>query len=217
MKCQTLTLTILACALAAAPLAAAQGPTRGMENEFGRISAPYSLDMDGARVPFEVTVVIENAYHEKDGRFYMFILDAGETQLSVSLDQVIRSDTGQELECYQRQPDPKEFKCSVDGRGMPPVGTPITMHGTVGASKTGTFTMGAIVLPFTATWGKIQMSNGFDAELYAGTQVNVMKPTEGSSGLAGVGNKLPVPGLGVAGIAGVTAAVAVALAVGRRR
>ena len=216
MKSQTLTLTILACVLAIAPFAAAQGPTRGMENEFGRISAPYSVDMDGQRVPIEITVVIENAYHEKDGRFYMFILDAGETQLDVSLDQVIRSDTGQELTCYQRVPDPKEFKCSVDGRGMPPQGTPITLVGTVGASKAGTFTLGAIALPFTATWGKIQMSNGFDAELYAGTQVNVINPTSGSSGLSGVGNKLPIPGVGMLGVT-VAAVVAVGLVATRRK
>lgn len=216
MKRNTLTLIVIACALVVAPFASAQGGAmKGEDNEFGKIRMPYSADMDGERVPITAEVVLHNMYQEKDGRFYMFAFDVQHVPLDVTLDQIVREDTGQELPCYQEQKDDAQVKCFVDGRNMPPENTKILMHGSVGASKTGTFTVGAIVVAFTATWFKIPMSSGLDAELYAGTQMNVHKPTSGSTGLAGVGNKVPAPGTAL--VVGALGVVAVGLAALRRR
>lgn len=216
MNVKTLTLVIAAGAIILAPLAAGQANStwKGEDNEYGSIRVPYTLDMDGQRVPLQAEVIIHDMYHDKDGRFYMFAFDAQNTPLDVTLEKVIREDTGQELKCFQESGDGKQAKCVVDGHDMPPAGTKLLMFGTVGSSRTGTFTVGAIALPFTATWFKIQMKNGFEAELYAGSQVNVHSATSGSNKLGGLGNK--IPDAGVAGLL-VAAVAATGLAVYRRR
>ena len=218
MTRNNLTLFALVCALLVAPLAGAQqGSMQGEDNEFGSIRTPYAADMDGERVPVQAEITISDYYHEKDGRFYMFAFDVQHMPLDVQLTQIVREDTGQDIPCFKTEGDSKsQIKCFVDGRTLPPVGTKIIMYGSVGASKLGTYTVGAIVVAFTATWLKIQMSNGLDAELYAGTQVNVHGATEGGANkLGGIGNK--IPGVGTVGVVAAVGLVAVGLAAMRRR
>lgn len=221
MRTTTLTLFAIACAAAMATTAAAQDQStatwRGQDNEFGSIRAPYTVDMSGGeRAPVEAQVVLRDLYTEKDGRFYMFQLNTRGTPLDAQLNQIVRTDTGQELPCYQIEEDAEGIKCTVDLRQMPPENTEIKIYGTVGSSRTGTYTVGALVLPFTATWTKIQMDNGLDAELYAGTQVNVLQATSGTNTIGGIGNKIPTPGtLAVVGAVG-TAALLAAVLRGRK-
>lgn len=215
MKTQTLTLVAIGCALALVSSATAQNANnlKGMENEFGSIVAPYTVDLDSGRVPVEARVTLNTHYQEKDGRFFMFAFTVEQTPLDVTFDNLIRSDTGEEMTCFKREGTSRDaIKCTVDLHSMPPIGTEIVMRGTVGSSKAGTFTLGALVLPFTATWLKIPMKSGFEAELYAGTAVN---SKTGDKALGGLGNK--VPGVGLVGVLGVAAVVAIGLAALRRK
>lgn len=223
MNAKTLTLVTLALVSAAtlAPLAAAQQPPasnaawRGQDNEFGSIRAPYMTDMNGERAPVEASIVLRKNFEEKDGRFYMFAFTTKGTPLDVTFDHLIRADTGEEMTCYQRQNDGGENKCFVDLHDMPPAGTEILMKGTAGSSKLGNHQIGMIVVPFTATWMRVQMSNGLDAELYGYTQINVIKATGvDESTLGGMGNK--VPGVGLVGLVA-AGCVAIGLAALRRR
>lgn len=190
-----------------APLATAQQNSggsawHGQDSEFGSIRAPYSGEMRGERAPVEAKIVLRKNYEEKDSRFFMFAWTVENTPLDVQFNNLIRSDTGEELPCYQRQGDERsQIKCFVDLKDMPPAGTEILMLGTVGSSKAGNFQVGAIVVPFTYTWLRVPMENGLDAELYGYTMMNVFEPTSKSSGprFAGPGNT--IPGLGAIGVA----------------
>ena len=206
----------LVSAAAFAPLAAAQqktgGPAwHGQDSEFGSIRAPYSADMNGERASIEAKVVLRKNYEEKDSRFFMFAFTVENTPLDVSFDSLIRTDTGEELPCYQRQGDEKsQIKCFVDLKDMPPAGTEIIMSGTVGAGRAGNFQVGALVVPFTYTWARVPMSNGLDAELYGYTMVNVYEPT----GKDGIGAKFSGPGNAIPGLGALGVAAAALLAVG---
>lgn len=224
MNLKTVTLVILTLASAATlvPMAAAQ-PTssaawRGQDNEFGSIRAPYTVDMNGERVPVEAKVVLRKNFEDKDGRFYMFAFTVENTPLDVTFDHLARADTGAEMPCYQKQGDGRsQLKCFVDLHDMPPAGTEILMKGTAGSGRLGSFQVGMIVVPFTATWMRVQMSNGLDAELYGYTQVNVLQATGSESTrdvLSGGGNFLP--DVGIVGVVAAGAA-AVGLAALRRR
>lgn len=216
-------LLILALVSAAtlAPLATAQQSNaawHGQDSEFGSIRAPYGADMDGARVPVEAQITLRENYEDKDSRFFMFAWTVENTPLDVEFTNLIRADTGAELPCYQRQGDAhSQVKCFVDLKDMPPEGTEIIMHGTVGSSKAGSFQVGAIVVPFTYTWARVSMSNGLDAELYGYTMINVSTPTSKGKGavIGGAGNAIPgfelIGGLAAAGV------VALGLAAVRRR
>lgn len=214
-------LTLIACAILATPAALAQGTVswHGQDNEFGSIRVPYAVDMDGERVPVEAKVVLRKNYEDKDSRFFMFAFDVRNTPLDVTFDHLIRTDTGAEMPCYQRQGDSKsQLKCFVDLKDMPEPGTEIIMRGTVGSGKMGNFQVGAIVLPFTYTWEKVEQSNGLPAELYGGTQVNVHGTAGGSGGQAkfgGDGNF--VPGLGTIGLLAGVGVAALGMGAMRRR
>lgn len=217
---KTLTLVALACAIlmATTPIAQAQVEWQGQDSEFGKIRAPYTTQMDGDRVPVEARIVLLENYEEKDSRFFMFAFTVENTPLDIQFDNIVRMDTGEEMPCFKREGTSKDaIKCSVDLRDMPPEGTEIRMYGTVGSSKNGLFQVGAMVIPFTYAWARVQMSNGLNAELYAGTQVNVQKCTAGKCGFGGAQeSSLPVPGVGALGIAG-AALVALGIAAMRRR
>lgn len=214
----------LVSAAALAPLATAQENTsgaawHGQDSEFGSIRAPYSADMNGERAAVEAKVVLRKNYEDKDSRFFMFAFTVENTPLDVNFDHLVRTDTGEELPCYQRQGDSKsQIKCFVDLKDMPPAGTEIIMSGTVGANKAGNFQVGALVVPFTYTWMRVPMSNGLDAELYGYTMVNVYEPTGkagfGKSTFSGPGNS--IPGVGALGVAA-AAVVAVGLLALRRK
>lgn len=225
MNLKTVTLVILTLASAAtlAPMAAAQ-PTsssawRGQDNEFGSIRAPYTVDMNGERVPVEAKVVLRKNFEDKDGRFYMFAFTVENTPLDVTFDHLVRADTGAEMPCYQKQGDGRsQLKCFVDLHDMPPAGTEILMKGTAGSGRMGSFQVGMIVVPFTATWMRVQMSNGLDAELYGYTQVNVLQATGSESRgdvISGGGNFLP--DVGILGVVAAGAAAVGLVALRRRK
>jgi len=190
------------------------GAWHGQDSEFGSIRAPYSVDMNGDRVPVEAKIVLRKSYEDKDSRFFMFAWTVQGTPLDVKFDHLTRSDNGQEMTCYRMEgSSTDQLKCFVDLRELPPVGTEIYMTGTVGSSRTGQFQVGAIVMAFTYTWTTVSTSNGLDAQLYGYSFVNVQKATSGSRALGGLGNA--IPGVGVLGMIG--AAALVAVVVGRRR
>lgn len=218
MNTKTLTpLFALLCCVALASSAAAQSNPnwRGQENEFGKIQAPFAVDMTGQPVEVQAEVVLLNHYEEKDGRFFMFMWDVERTNLEVEFTSIVRTDTGAEIECFKTEGSrTTQMKCTIDRMKLPAEGVPIMMKGIVKASRTGSYTLGALVVPFTATWLKVTMTNGFEAELYAGTLVNVKTATHGTNAIGGFGNK--VPGIGAVGLvaAGV---IAVGVATLRRR
>lgn len=204
----------LACALLMATPGVLAQDWQGQDSEFGSIRSPYITNMNGERVPIEARVVLRENYENKDSRFFMFGFTVENTPLDIQFDNLVRMDTGAELPCYQREGTATSaLKCFVDLKDMPAPGTEIRMQGSVGSKKTGSFQVGALVVPFTYTWMRVQMSNGLNAELYAGTQVNVQKATSGSGGLSGNGNGglAKVPGLGAIGIIA-AGAIAVGLA-----
>jgi len=208
------------CATAAAPVTLAQtndpGAVHGQDSEFGSIRAPYAADMNGARVPVQASVTLRHNYEEKDSRFFMFAWTVEQTPLDVTFDKLVRSDTGADMPCYQRQGDAhSQVKCFVDLKDMPPVNTEIIMRGTVGSSKIGSFQVGAVIVPFTYAWGRVQTSNGLDAELYGYTMINVQKATSGAGRIGGLGNA--VPGVGAIGVIGAVGVVAAVLAVSKKR
>lgn len=218
---KNLVIAAIVCAfLVATPAAVGQNATvdwQGQDSEFGTIRAPYTAEMNGERVPIEARIVLRENYEEKESRFFMFAFTVENTPLDVQFDNIVRMDTGAELPCYQRQGDSKSaIKCFVDLKDMPPAGTEIRMYGTVGSSGKGMAQVGAIVVPFTYTWMRVQMSNGLNAELYAGTQVNVQECTSACSGLKGKGNPAAIPGLGALGVVA-AGAVAVGLIALRRK
>ena len=212
----------IACALlVATPAALGQNATvdwQGQDSEFGSIRAPYTVTMEGQRVPIEARVVLRENYEDKDSRFFMFAFTVENTPLDVKFNNIVRQDTGAELPCYQRQGDAKTaIKCFVDLKDMPPAGTEIRMYGDVGSTGKGMFQAGAMVVPFTYTWMRVQMSNGLNAELYAGTQVNVQECDKScGSRVVGKGGPAAIPGLGALGIAG-AAVIAVGLLALRRK
>jgi hypothetical protein len=210
----------IACALlVATPAALGQSATvdwQGQDSEFGSIRAPYIASMDGERVPIEARIVLRENYEEKESRFFMFAFTVENTPLDVQFDNIVRMDTGAEMPCYQRQGDRKSaIKCFVDLKDMPEAGTEIRMYGTLGSSKQGMFQAGAIVVPFTYTWMRVQMSNGLNAELYAGTQVTV-DDCPSKCGFGGTGNPAAIPGVSALGVAA-AALVAVGIVALKRR
>lgn len=217
---KTFAIAAMLCALmVATPAAVGQAVEwQGQDSEFGSIRAPYTATMEGDRVPVEARIVLRENYEEKDSRFFMFAFTVENTPLNIEFDNLVRMDTGEELPCYQRQGDSTSaIKCFVDLKDMPPAGTEIRMYGTVGSSKTGLHQIGAMVVPFTYTWLRVQMSNGLNAELYAGTQLNVKECPGGKCGLGGrIQESNPVPGVGLLGAAA-AGAIAVGLVALRRR
>ena len=216
---KTFALAAFACALllATTPVANAQVEWPGQDSEVGKIRAPYTTVMDGERVPIEARVVLLENYVEKDSRFFMFAFTVENTPLDLQFDNIVRMDTNAEMPCFKREGTSKDaIKCSVDLKDMPPEGTEIRMYGSVGASKNGLFQVGAMVIPFTYAWARVQMSNGLNAELYAGTQVNVQKCTATRCGFGGPQESVGVPGLGLVGVAA-AACVAVGIVALRRR
>ena len=222
-KTPKLILALVSAAILFAPLATAQqngSAWHGQDSEFGSIRAHYSAEMNAERTPVEAKIVLRKNYEEQDSRFFMFAWTVENTPLDVTFDSLLRTDTGAELPCYQRQGDSRsQIKCFVDLKDMPPAGTEILMHGTVGSTKSGNFQVGAIVVPFTYTWMRVPMSNGLDAELYGYTMVNVIEPTEKGGGLRADfgGNGNTIPGLGLGASVAAVAVVAVAVAALRRR
>lgn len=221
-KKTTLTLLVIACALSMATSAVAQAqqnnPTwHGQDSEFGTIRTPFAAEMDGARTPVEASVVLLDNYADKDARFFMFGFTVENTPLDVQLDHLVRADTGEEMPCFEgKRVENGAVKCFVDLKHMPAAGTEIRMTGSVGSSKVGSFQVGAIVVPFTYTWARIQMENGLNAELYGYTVVTVKTPTSGDGKLGGIGNS--VPGVGALGVvAGGVVAVGLAALRNRRR
>lgn len=218
---KTSTLIVLACALlVATPAALAQNATvewQGQDSEFGTIRAPYLATMDGARIPVEAHIVLKENYEEKESRFFMFAFTVQNTPLDVDFDSLIRTDTNEEMPCFKTEGTSRDaIKCAVDLKDMPPAGTEIRMYGTIGSSKNGQTQVGAMVIPFTYAWTRVQMSNGLNAELYAGTQVNVKSCTSGRCGLGGFDGKGAIPGPGAIGVAG-AAVIAIGLLALRRR
>jgi hypothetical protein len=210
---------LLACTvLPSAAVAQSSGAEwHGQDTEFGSIRAPYSVDMNGQRVPVEAKIVLRKMYEDQDSRFFMFAWTVENTPMDVTFDHLLRMDTGQELPCYQKQGDGNsQLKCFVDLKDMPPTGTEIQMKGTVGSSRVGSFQVGAIVVPFTYTWNRVQMSGGLDAELYGYEDVNINQATSGgSSRLGGLGNA--IPGVGLVATLAVLGGAAGLVAIVRRR
>lgn len=212
-------ITAIACALlVATPAALAQNVEwQGQDSEFGSIRAPYTAAMDGERVPIEARIVLKENYEGKDSRFFMFAFTVENTPLDVQFDNLVRMDTNEEIGCYQRQGDSETaIKCFVDLKDMPPAGTEIRMYGTLGSGKQGNFQVGAMVVPFTYTWMRVQMSNGLNAELYAGTQINVKSCSAGKCGLGGIDRPAAIPGAGALTI-GAASVIAIGLLALRRR
>lgn len=203
--------------LVATPTAVGQD-WQGQDSEFGSIRAAYTVTMEGARVPVEARIVLREMYPEQESRFFMFAFTVENTPMDVRFEHLVRMDNGNELVCYQREGDSTSaIKCFVDLRDMPPAGTEIRASASVGSQRTGMFQLGAIVVPFTYTWNRVQMSNGLNAELYAGTQMNVAHATsDGGFGGSGNGALAKVPGVGLVGVAA-AGAVAVALLEVRRK
>lgn len=222
-KNATLTIVALVCAISLASPAVAQpgnNPTwHGQDNEFGKIRTPYHAEMNGEAVPVEASVVLLDNYEDKEARFFIFGFSVeNQPGLKISFDHLVRADTGEELPCYQREgTDTTAIKCSVDLKFMPPAGTEIKMSGTVDARKAGSFQVGAIVVPLTYTWGRIQQSNGLNAELYSYTILSVNSPSLSGGGPAFIGDGNKVPGIGVLGVAAAGLAAAGLAAAGRRR
>lgn len=218
---KSLTTVALVCAMmVAVPLAQAQDTAawQGQDSEFGKIRAPYGVDVNGERATIEAQVVLHHNYEEKDSRFFMFSFTVeNHPSLDITFDHLIRTDTNEELPCYQREgTENSALKCFVDLKFMPPEGTEIKMAGTIGSDRAGTFQVGAMVVPFTYTWSRVQMSNGLNAELYAGTMVNVHQVTSGTSGaIGGSGNF--VPGVGTVGLLAAAGAAVVGLGVVQQR
>jgi hypothetical protein len=220
-KTSTFAIFVLAFGLAlTAPLVAAQDSSmHGQDNEFGSVRAPYAVTMNGQRAVAEAHVFVKNMYEDTNSRYFMF---AASVENSPALDltqpTIIRTDTNKALPCAKGlEGDSKtSFRCSVDLKDMPPTGTEILIRTTVGSSKLGTFQVGFPVIAFTYDWNKVKMSNNLEAELYGYSQVNVQKATGSeSSGISGLGNK--VPGVGVLGVIGVGVAAAVIVGLARRR
>jgi hypothetical protein len=221
-KTSILASLVLACALAfAAPLAAAQDNSamHGQDSEFGSVRAPYTLDVNGQRANVEGHVILKNTYPDANSRFFMFGISVENSPtLDITFDHLIRTDTNKELPCVR----PKEgdahssLRCFVDLKDLPSTGTEILIRGTVGASRLGTFQVGFPVIAFGYNYQKVKMNNGLEAELFGYSQVNVQKATAAeSTGLAGMGNK--VPAVGVAGVLGVGAVAAVLVGMRKRR
>lgn len=218
---KTFAFAAFACALlVATPAALAQDAVewQGQDSEFGKIRAPYTLVMEGERVPIETRVVLLENYVEKDSRFFMFAYTVEGKPLDVQFDSLIRTDTNAEMPCFKREGTSRDaIKCSVDLRDMPEPGVEIRMYGTVGADKNGLHQIGAMVIPFTYAWARVQMSNGLNAELYAGTNVNVQECTAKKCTIGGLQeSRLPVPGVGAVGLVAV-GVVALGIAAIRRK
>lgn len=108
IKQTALLIAALVRATAAMPATFAQtndGAVHGQDSEFGSIRAAYSADMNGARVPVQATVTLHHNYEDGDSRFFMFAWTVEQTPLDVTFDSLVRTDTGAEMPCYQRQGD----------------------------------------------------------------------------------------------------------------
>lgn len=211
--------TLLVATLAFAGVAVAQGPSgneRGMDNEFGSVRLPYTVEVNGNHTEIVAKIVLRKNFEDKEATFYMFAWSVRGTPLDVTFDKLVRADTGKTMACGRTEGESNDqVKCFVDRKNMPPAGTEISMRGSVGSSRTGSFNVGAILQPFTYNWDPVVMANGLDAQLYGDTQVSVQSTTGGSGNrLGGLGNA--VPGVGAVGAIVAIGIVAVGLAAMRR-
>jgi len=220
-KTSLLTSLVLACTLAlASPLVAAQDNSamRGQDSEFGTVRTVYSVTVNGAPVQITGHAILKDMYTDQNSRFFMFSISVENSpSLGIKFDHLIRTDKNTELPCVRPVEGDahSSLRCFVDLKDLPPAGTEILIEGTLDAPHQGTFQVGYNVIAFDYNYQKIKMSNGLEAEFFAYSDVSVTKATaQESSGLIGMGNK--VPGVGVLGTA-VAAVAAVGLLALRRR
>lgn len=220
MNAKIVTTILIATLTSMVSVAVAQSPTgteRGMDNEFGSVRLPYTIDVNGQHSEIVAKIVLRKNYENKEATFYMFAWSVRGTPMDATFESLVRADDGTTMPCGRTEGESTDqVKCFVDRKDMPPAGTEITMRGTVGASRTGSFNVGAIIQPFTYNWATVPMANGLEAQLYGDTQVSVQATTSGSGNrLGGLGNS--IPGVGVVGAVVAIAIVAIGLAAASRR
>jgi hypothetical protein len=188
----------------------------------GDAQALYQDTIDHQSKEFVAKFWLNTLYRDRGVTYFLFALDLQRTPLTGTFDALLDDSSGHAIPVYKTEVDANGalIKWWIDIANMPPAGTPIEMHATIGSTGDGQFPAGALVMPFDYHWNQINSTTGTPEQLYIFTEYTVTNPT--SNGCSGslcsvVGVHSPVPALGAVaslGAIGLAAAIAV---VSRRR
>ena len=222
-----LRLRVLASAIAACALLAlvpgAQAQTCGQSGmngqctEFGSIAMESQRDIRGDAIGLTVTFTINTAYADQGSRWLLVSVRNVETDGSnpVTIEMTsFASAYGDILTTRVEQPSANELNLWVETLDTP-VGTPITLDLSVGATERGAFQLETLVMAFDRGYAPVKDSAGNDASLFSFTLLGVNEETAAVSSDKGSllrGNKVP----GLEAVAVIGALVAVALVIKRR-
>lgn len=207
--------------LALVPVAQAQecgmSGMNGQCTEFGSIAMESQRDIRGDAIDLAVTFTLNTAYADQGSRWLLVSVRNVETDGSnpVTIEMTsFASAYGDILTTRVEQPSPNELNLWVETLDTP-VGTPITLDLSVGATERGAFQLETLVMAFDRGYAPVKDSLGNDASLFSFTLLGVNEETAGVSSDKGSllrGNKVP----GFEAVAVIGALVAVALVLKRR-
>ncbi|MHB8585281.1 MAG: hypothetical protein ACYDDF_05520 [Thermoplasmatota archaeon] len=183
--------------------------------DMGDAQALYQDIIDGSTREFVAKFWITDYFQNQGVTYFLFALDLQRTPLVGSFDSLINTANGKPIPVYKVETDANGelIKWWIDIANMPPPGTEIDLHATIGSTGSGQYPAGAMALPFNYRWEQINSASGTPEQLYILTEYTVNNPTQ--SGCAGSlcslvhSAHLPVPSLdvfatlGAVGIAGV--------------
>lgn len=213
----------LAALLALSPAAAQDGCSQAERNmqctEFGTIAMDSQRDIRGESIDLTADIVLNTAYEDQGARWLLFsvrnVEQDGSNPVTVEL-KGFTSAYGDIVTTRVEHATANELDLWVDILDTP-VGTPIKLDVSVGATERGAFRLETLVMAFDRGYAPVQDSGGNDASLFSFTLLGVNEETAGINADGGSfveGNKLPGPGF-VPLMAALAVAVAV-LAVRRR-
>lgn len=197
--------------------ACGQAGMNGQCTEFGSIAMESQRDIRGDAIGLTVTFTLNTAYADQGSRWLLVsvrnVENDGSNPVTIEMTS-FASAYGDILTTRVEQPSPSELNLWVETLDTP-IGTPITLDLTVGATERGAFQLETLVMAFDRGYAPVKDSMGNDASLFSFTLLGVNEETSAVSSDKGSllrGNKVP----GFEAVALIGALVAVALLSQRR-
>ena len=186
--------------------------------EFGTIGMDTQRDIRGDPIDLAASIELNTAYTDQGARWVLVSVRSvdpdGSTPVTIDL-QGFSSPHGDIVTTRVEQPSAGELNLWVDTLDMP-VGTPVALDLSVGATERGAYNIETLVMAFDRGYAPLQDANGEDVSLFSSTLLGVNKET---AQVAGDGESMlerrGLPGLGLVPVLAALAAVA-AVAIRRR-
>lgn len=155
-------------------------------NDFGRISMLNKYDIRGTAVSVPINVTLATSYPDLDTRWIMFSVrnttEDGANPVMIRFDG-IHTPFGELVTSNVENHGPHEMAVWVHMLDVP-IGVPITLDITVGASERGAFLLEAIVMAFDRGYEPV-LDQGKELSLYSSSMLGVNKETNSLSGAGG--------------------------------